>query len=319
MSSSTNTDRAVSQGRLRVATSPTNFGVQRMIPAEAWKPEPLEVLDAVAAIGYDGLAFGPPGYLGTKEELPDRLGSRNLQLAEAFLPFHFSRSDRFDEERAGLKATLDVLSAVSDSADRPLAVLSEGFREPSRWSNAGRASSHPEISLPADRFDLMVSNLHRIAEDCRNAGFEPVLHFHAGTYIETDSEIRNVLDVLDSSLVGLCLDTAHAWLGGADPRRLAEDYYPLVRHVHMKDLSLEAVANSHANGHDLTGLTMSGAFRPLGTGDACLTEFAEILNRNGYGGWIVVEQDRLLFQNDRFEEVVSDERSNFEFLRAVFP
>jgi len=164
----------------------------------------------------------------------------------------------------------------------------------------------------------MVSNLHRIAEDCHRAGFEPVLHHHAGTFIETDSEIRKVLDVIDPSLLGLCLDTAHAYLGGSDPRQLAEDYYSLLRHVHMKDLSFAVVEQSHAKAQDLTRLTIDGAFTRLGDGDADLSDVAEVLIRNAYTGWVVVEQDRVLFQGDRLEDVVNDERHNLVFLRELF-
>jgi inosose dehydratase len=288
-----------------------------MIPPQAWKPDPLQVLDATAELGYNGISLGPPGYLGEGSELRDRLAARQLQLVEAFLPFHFSQPDRFADEYAGFGATLELLCAITDPGERPLAVLSEGFREPHRWGNAGRAASNLELSLPADRFPVMIDNIHRTAADCRGVGLTPVLHHHAGTYIETDAEIRRALEAIDPTLLGLCLDTAHAYLGGSDPVQLAEEYHALIRLVHIKDLDLEIVARSHAKEQDLTRLTIDRAFTPLGEGDADLAGVATALMSRGYQGWIVIEQDRLLFADDTFEDVVADQRHNLAFVREL--
>ena len=100
---------------------------------------------------------------------------------------------------------------------------------------SGRIASHPEAWLSDARFQTLIDNLHRASEVCRAAGFEPVLHPHAGTYIETAGEIARVMDAIDPSLLGLCLDTGHFRFGGADPTQAVHDYHELIRHVHIKD------------------------------------------------------------------------------------
>ena len=42
-----------------------------------------------------------------------------------------------------------------------------------------------------------VRDCSEAAEACRRAGFEPVVHPHAGTYIETRDETRRVLDAIE--------------------------------------------------------------------------------------------------------------------------
>src|SRR5581483_9506001 len=232
-----------------VATTPTNFGVQRMLPPNAWKPDADSVLAAVAELGYDGIALGPPGYLGTRHELDVSLADRELVLVEAFLPFHFSRNDLFGEELAALQTALSLLA---DRAFSPFAVLSEGFREPGRWEQAGRVRGTEGERLPSARFAALVSNLHRAADACLDAGLRPVLHHHAGTLVETDYEIRRVVEAMDTDRVGLCLDTAHAWIGGADPLALVRDFGDIIRHVHVKDLSFQRLQQGTGLRHDLT-------------------------------------------------------------------
>jgi inosose dehydratase len=302
---------------IRIAATPTNFGVQRVLPPKASTPDPLAVLDVVANLGYDGISLGPPGYLGEGEVLRERLAARRLRLAEAFLPLHFSRADVFAEEREGLRATLARLSKVTNEGERPIAVLSEGFREPTRWSSAGRAISSVDPSLPPERFRTMITNLHRAAEDCLDAGFEPTLHHHAGTFIETDDEIRRVFDAVDPALLGMCLDTAHACLGHSDPLGLVRDYHSMIRNVHLKDVSFGIVGISHAKEQDLTELTIEGAFVPLGQGDVAIADVLMALASYGYRGWMIIEHDRFLFDDGQLQDAVDDQRRNIEFVKRL--
>ena len=136
-------------------------------------------------------------------------------------------------------------------ASRPFAVLCDHFDEPDRRAFSGRIADHPETWLSAARFDTLIDNLHRAAEVCRAAGFEPVLHPHAGTYVETADEIARVMDRVDPSLVGLCLDTGHFRFGDADPVQAVHDYHELIRHVHVKDFRAAIMDGVKAEGRDL--------------------------------------------------------------------
>lgn len=297
-----------------VGTSPTNFGVQRMLRDDMWKPEADVVLDAVAKMGYDGIALGPPGYLGTRATLDQSLADRDLALVEAFLPFHFSRDEVFEDEFARLPDALALLSGRGE--DGPYAVLSEGFREPGRWERAGRISGTSDERLSSPRFATLLSNLHRVAETCRCTGVRPVLHHHAGTLIESDYEIRRIVEAMDTDLVGLCLDTAHAWLGGADPRDLLNDYAHAVQHVHLKDLSFERVAAAHRDDHNLTEMTLDHVFVAIGTGNGQVAAVVDKLIQLGYRGWFVIEHDRLLLEGDTLEPLIAEQRHNLEVVRS---
>ena len=67
---------------IRIANAPVSYGVFEMtagkIPNLPWA---TEVLDAVAAAGYEGIDHGPLGFLGVGAELRDRLRGRGLSLA----------------------------------------------------------------------------------------------------------------------------------------------------------------------------------------------------------------------------------------------
>jgi len=301
---------------MRVANAPVSFGVDEIIVDDAWMPTPDQVLDLIAELGFEGSELGPPGWLGTGPEVCERLTARRLELVGSFLPIHFSRAERIDADLDWLRASLALVREATPAGSRPLAILSDHFDEPERMAFAGRIPDHPEAWLPPERFPVLVDNLHRAAEVCRAAGFEAVLHPHAGTYIESDAETRAVLEAMDPAVVGYCLDTGHARFGGADPVALVHDYGPLIRHVHVKDCRtavLDAVAR---DGLGMEAALVRGAFVELGEGDSGIGAVVEALRGIGYEGWLVVEQDRFLFATDTLDTLRAAQRRNREFLRS---
>lgn len=301
----------------RVAGAPVSFGVDEILQDDAWMPGPLEVLDWLVEIGFDGTELGPPGYLGTGSEVRERLASRRLELVGAFLPQHFSRDEQAGEDRRWLLDQLTVLADAAPPGSRPLAILSDGFDEPERVAFAGRIGSHPEAALSLDRFETLIANIHRAAELCRSRGFEVALHPHAGTYVESADEIARVAARLDRDLLGLVLDTGHFRFGGADPVRSVADYRDLIRHVHLKDCSATVIEQADVDGADLPTLLARGVFPELGRGDVDVAGVLEALGSTGYEGWLVIEQDQALGPADTRASLVAGQRRNRAFLRRL--
>jgi inosose dehydratase len=313
----TDPDVSSVQRRNPVASAPCSFGVDEVVADDAWMPEPDEMLDWMVELGFEGTELGPPGYLGDGPAVRQRLASRGLALVGAFLPQHFSRRERVVEDRAWLADSLRLLREATPDGSRPFAVLAEGIDEPVRLAWTGRVAENPEAQLDEARWQTLVDNLHAAAEMCREAGFEPVIHPHAGTYIETADEIDRLMGRIDPTLVGLCLDTGHFRYGGAVPAQAVRDYASLLRHVHLKDCRtgvLRSVAQRHA---DLSAALHEGVFCGLGTGDADIAASVEALHAIGYEGWFVVEHDQVLTAKDTRASLVAGQRANREHLAAM--
>lgn len=300
---------------MRVASAPVSFGVDEIIVDDAWMPGADDMLDWMVDIGFEGTELGPPGFLGDAGQVHERLTSRRLELVGAFLPQHFSRAEKATEDRTWLRDNLRLIREGAPDESRPMAVLSDQFDEPERLAYSGRIAEHPEAWLPPDRFETLMANLHRAAEVCREEGFDAVLHPHAGTYIETADEIARVMDRLDPSLLGLCLDTGHFRFGGADPAQAVYDYHELIRHVHIKDCRTTVMDDVKAEGKGLEEALSRGVFCQLGLGDSGIDAVIEALRRHDYAGWLVIEQDQFLRVSDTPQSVVAVQRANREYLR----
>jgi inosose dehydratase len=237
---------------IRVANAPVSYGAFELtVGVLPNVPGPDRVLDAIAAAGYAGTELGPPGYLGRGEELRERLASRSLNLAGAFVELRFG-----DGDYSALEATLDLL----DGFDAKAVLCDRGPRDG----------------------DVDLDGVRAAAELVRTRGFEPVFHHHMDTRVQTPAEIERLLAETD---VGLLIDTGHLAAAGGDPTTGLRAWRERVEHVHVKDVRLDALRTAR----NWNEAWRSGVFCELGRGDVDLAGFLAELD--GYAGWLVVEQD----------------------------
>jgi inosose dehydratase len=301
---------------IRVAAAPVSWGVFEQTADDPLQLDPEQMLDQMAQAGYAGTELGPPGYFGDALQIKARLASRGLSLVGNFMPLRFSRREHVEADLESLRSDLDTLATGRPDQTMPLAILADASIEPERMRWAGQVEGHPETRLSDERHELMISNIHRAAEMSRERGLDAVLHYHAGSYIETDDEIHRVFDALDTDLVGMCLDTGHARFGGADPLQLLADYGDCVRLVHIKDCDLDVLQQVCRSGGGLMEAWDRGVFCELGLGTAGLDGFLEALKARGYEGWMTVEQDRFLKSSDTADALLALHTRNREWLAA---
>jgi inosose dehydratase len=120
-----------------------------------------------------------------------------------------------------------------------------------------------------------------IAEIARDHDLRPVVHPHAGTHIEFEDEVEPLLDSAE-----LCLDTGHWLYAGHDPVAAYGRWADRIPYLHLKDLDRARLAG------DFWASVKAGAFRPLGRGDLDVAALLHALQRSGFSGWAIVEQDR---------------------------
>ncbi len=307
---------SIGTGDIKIAAAPVSWGVFEKTEGDPLQLQPEQMLEQMAAAGYAGTELGPPGYFGDAAQMNERLAARGLSLIGAFMPIRFSRVEAIDEDLEWMSGVLDLLEAGHPDEVRPKAVLADASLEPERMRWAGQIDSHPEAGLPDERFPVLIDNIHRAGELARSRGFDPVLHFHAGSYCESGSEIHRVFDALDTDLVGMCLDTGHALFGGANPLKLLEDYFDAVRLVHIKDCDLELLKSVCQSGGGLMEAWDRGVFCELGLGTAGLDTFLDALKSRGWSGWMTVEQDRFLKPGDTPDQLLALHTRNREWLTA---
>jgi inosose dehydratase len=245
---------------IRIANAPVSFGAFEVtVGVLPHVPNPLVVLDSIAAAGYSGTELGPPGYLGDVDTLRERLDDRQLALAGGFVPVYFGK------ETGQLDEVIDLFDAAGGSPK--LVLADDGAR--------GEAVDWPRLA----------DGVARAAAGARARGYAPTFHHHMGSRVETPTEIDRLLELTD---VGLLLDTGHLLAAGGDPLRGLLDWRERIDHIHLKDVRLDVLRS--AGGWEEAW--RNDVFCELGAGDADLEGFLSELAGTDYDGWMVVEQDR---------------------------
>jgi inosose dehydratase len=114
--------------------------------------------------------------------------------------------------------------------------------------------------------------------------------------------------------VGLCLETGHMLLGGGDPVAMLRDLGDRVNHVHLKDARLAVMTEIVADQAPVTEIWTREAFCALGAGDLDVDAVLAGLRTISFGGWLVVEQDILPRNAERFARAAAEQRHNRAFL-----
>jgi inosose dehydratase len=288
----------------KVANAPLSYGAFEMtVGTDFAVPDPERILEAIGAARYEGTDLGPPGYLGEGAVLAERLAANRLQLVGGFVPLRFSEG----EEVTALDHTLDLFDAAGATGARPVLCDAGG---PERIANPGRGGEDPTLGLDDARWGRLVEGVARAAERSRERGYEPVFHHHTSTYVEGIPEIERFLDDTD---VELLLDSGHLLVAGGDPVQALGDWGDRIGAIHIKDVRLQVLQQVKAERADTLTAWRRGLFCALGQGDVDLRGFCAALD--GYDGWVVVEQDRVLDDITAFEGAAQEQVANRDWLR----
>ena len=276
---------------IKVANAPCSWGVLEF-ELEGEAAGYTQVLDEIVETGYLGTELGDWGFMPTDpKELRREIHSRGLTLLGAFVPVMLKEPNA---HATGMEAAIRSARLLAEvEGDRPFIILADdNGAVPERIQNAGRVL--PEHGLNQSEWKIFAEAAEKIAQAVKTeTGLRTVFHHHCAGYVEHPSEIDTLMRLTDPDLLGLCFDTGHFRFGGGDPISGLSAYKDRIWHVHFKDCDPEIAERSRSEKWDYFDSLRNGIFCELGKGDVDFSRIRAELKKNGYDGWIVVEQDVL--------------------------
>ena len=267
-------------------------------------------MDEMVAAGYIGTELGPYGFMPTDPEaLKAALGSRGLRLLSAFVPVRLA--DR-SAHAAGLTMARKVGALLAACGCAHIVLSDDNAADPRRLARAGRIT--PADELDDAGWQALAEGVNTIAWQMKDEfGLETVFHPHCAGFVETPAEVARLLELTDSAIVGLCLDTGHTVYGGGDPVECIRQHGSRVRYLHFKDVDPAVMARARTEGWDYFQAVAAGLFCELGRGSVDFPGVIAAMNGLNYDGWAVVEQDSIAGMGTPLESA----RRNREYLRGL--
>jgi inosose dehydratase len=276
---------------IKVANAPCSWGALEF-ELEGKAPDYVQVLNEIVETGYEGTELGDWGFMPTDpQKLSEEIHGRNLKLLGAFVPVALKKPEAHQPGIDVAVRTARLMAAVE--GDLPFIILAdENGSISERTKNAGRVT--PEMGLSDSEWQIFAEGAEKVAAAVRKeTGLRTAFHHHCAGYVETPAEIEKLMSLTDPSLLGLVFDCGHYRFGGGDPVEGLKKYSKRVWHFHFKDYHPGFGQQGIKEGWDYFQSVSAGVFCELGKGEVDFPALLAELEKIGYDGWGVVEQDVL--------------------------
>lgn len=286
---------------VKIAGAPISWGVCE-VPGWGYQLSPDRVLHEMSELGLTATEFGPVGFLPEDpSEKAEFLAKHSMRAIGGFYPILLHDSGH-DPIPAVLKEMKSYLASNAEVLVLAASTGVEGYDE-------------PRPVLTDEQWQVMFSNLERVAEVANQHGVLAVLHPHVGTMVETKADIDRVLE---GSEIGFCLDTGHMLIGGTDPVEFSKQHGTRIQHSHLKDVNLKVAQRVRSGEITYYQGCTQGLYTPLGQGDVDVRSIIKNMLSVGYDGWFALEQDNVLTEEPKpGEGPISDARASVAFINAV--
>ena len=232
--------------------------------------------------GYIGVESGGKFPKKSSELIP-KLDQFNLQLCSGWYGANL-RKNSVEEEKKSIQEQLDLFK----DCDAPCIVFAEVSGSIQGDPNR-KLSTRPQMERDEwQKFCEKISELGKYLED---EGMPLAYHHHMGTVIETQKDTERLIENTHES-VKLTLDTGHMLFAKGDSKSILQNYHERILHVHCKDIRKQVLEKSLKEDLSFRGAFLEGAFTVPGDGCIDYQPLFNVLKKNNYSGWLVVEAEQ---------------------------
>jgi inosose dehydratase len=235
----------------------------------------------LAEIGYTAVKADVPDDMAADDYLP-WLASFGLEPALSLYSGDFA--DR-DTHRSQAEAARRFAARQASFGMRFCMISTFGQGTP--------RTDHPAVGhgFDPERLDVVVEGIALCCAAMRDEGVTAALHPHVGGWVETEHELRTVLDGVGPDLLAFGPDTGHMSWAGMDVPAVLRDYAERIVGVHIKDTFAACITLARAEDLDYGTATGPGRiWAEPGLGDvdlaACVAAFPP-----GFAGDYMIEVD----------------------------
>jgi inosose dehydratase len=190
----------------------------------------------LAEIGYTAVKADVPDDMRA-DEYPSWLASFGLEPAVSLYSGSFADRDTHRQQAEAAR----VFAAQQASFGQRFCMIST-------FGYGTLRMDHPATGhgFDPDRLDIVVDGIALCCRAMLEEGVTAALHPHVGGWVETEHELRTVLDEIGPKLLAFGPDTGHMSWAGMDVPAMLRDYADRIVAVHLKDTFAAGIARAGA-------------------------------------------------------------------------
>lgn len=235
--------------------------------------------------GFEGTEIGSK-FPNDPSSLNTLLDEHAVKISSAWFSSYFVDPSRYDETIDRFIERLSFFRAVSAEVINVCECTGAIHQSDRALFNSEKPRFSPQ------EWRRLIEGLHDIGRIAYDFGIKLSYHFHLGTGVQSIDEIDYLMQHTAPGLLGLLLDTGHAYAAGIPPSELIDAYGNRINQVHLKDIRLpvlKAIKQSHDS---FLMAVRKGLFTVPGDGNIDFELLFKKLAENQYEGWWVVEAEQ---------------------------
>lgn len=302
---------------IKICGAPCSWGVDD--PKNPYLPKWTQVLKEASMAGYKGIELGPYGYLPLDIDLVSKeLNNNGLNVVAGTIFDNLVDESNLENLKTTAKNICELIVKL------PKSEVFEGQHFPTPylviidWGHDERdyAAGHPDkaLGLSAEDWAKMMAHIKEICAIAKEYNVRPVIHPHAGGYIEFQDELEMIVRDIPYDMAGLCLDTGHMYYSKMDPVENLRKYKDKIDYVHFKDVNrvrYDEAMNKKIRFFEACG---EGVMCPIGDGDIDYTAVNNVLKEINYNGYITIEQER---DPRNTGSILDDVKKSYDYLVGI--
>ena len=166
-------------------------------------------------------------------------------------------------------------------------------------SEQGHSIQGTDLSIFDDKYvmndeewDMLCTGLNKLGKIAKDMGITLTFHHHMGTVVQTEAEIDRLMENTDPELFNLLFDSGHLAYCGEDYMSVLKKYINRIKHVHLKDIRPDVIADVKAKKESFLQGVRKGTFTVPGDGVIDFAPIFEVLSENNYEGYVLVEAEQ---------------------------
>ena len=242
-----------------------------------------QCISEMALAGFTGCEVGNK-YPKDTAVLKKALDLRGMQICNAWFST-FLTTKPYEETEKGF---IEHITFLKEMGAKVVGISEQGHS----IQGTDKSIFDDKYVMNDEEWDALCTGVNKLGKVAKDMGITLTFHHHMGTVVQTAAEIDRLMENTDPELFNLLFDSGHLAYCGEDYMYILKKYINRIKHVHLKDIRPDVIAEVKANGESFLQGVRKGTFTVPGDGVIDFEPIFKVLEENNYEGYVLVEAEQ---------------------------